>query len=69
MSSAQEARRKCDELLRLAAKTQSLGERSQLISEAVHWNEKAQELQRAREQADRGVLIPSQDDPSQPEAP
>ena len=59
----QAARRKCDELLRLATRTTSPGARSELISQAVYWNAKAEELQRARDSANAKAIIPFRDDP------
>ena len=38
MPGAEIYRRKSDDLLREATRTSDLGERSRLISEAVHWN-------------------------------
>ena len=59
MSNAHEYRRRVDEMLRLAARTQDLNERSRLISQAVHLNELAIEAERLaaeRRRADATVV-------------
>ncbi len=68
MSSAEYARRKADELLKLATATRDLAERSRLITEATHWHMKALAAHSAEPTppAD-GTIIPFPDDPEWPE--
>ena len=60
MGEVEDYRRRSDDLLRLATKAIDLNERGRLISEAVRWHEKAQEVERgaAVAEADDATVIP-----------
>ena len=62
MRAEDEARRKWDDLLGMAAAATNLSERSRLITQAVYWHAQAQQAERALEATKSRTIIPFPDE-------